>query len=168
MTIGGGWPTISGWTSNPYVAAEAYSQANFNQLMVQGNLAAFGADSFGRAPAGPIQNIVNRVASQLNGGGQSQLAGLFPASNPWQTQYFGPPVAPITQTAFGLSGPFQTVGFSNPNPLAAIATTVPYHPGNRIPNVGDGGLYGTLAASNALWTHVAPTVISGGFPSYYA
>lgn len=138
-------PFGGGFTPQPAgYPAGISSQLYFNALARQGFNAAFGADTLGRAPQGPIQNIVNRIASQLVGGNVPGLASLLPATNPLQAQYFGPPNS-LSPFNFGF-GPvpdqFQVVGLSNPNPLQAMLTsswsipgfgTTPGYAGGHLP-----------------------------------
>lgn len=166
MSLGLGWHSpFSYGLQNPYILAEQASLANFNNQVTLGQQAAFGADSLGNLPQGPIQNIVNRVSSRLAGSAQPELAGLYRATQ-IDPQYFGPRPSPITLGNNGLNGPFQAIGFSNPDPVAALATSFPYQATLGIPNFGDGGLQELQRAGRGLATSVFPALYTSGFNSW--
>ncbi len=150
-----------GFTPQPAgYPAGIHSQLYFNAIARQGFNAAFGTDAFGNAPAGPVQHLVNRIASQLTGGNVPGLASLLPATNANQAQYFGPP-NPISPFNFGFGNvpdQFQVLGLSNPNPLQAMLTSswsipgfgsVPGYAGGQIPLNAQ---YNPLAALR-FWGH---------------
>lgn len=65
---------------------------NYNNLIGNGMNAAFGG-----APTGPIQNLSNRLAAELYGGGDINAASLMPNTNlqPWHLATYGSGIGSI-------------------------------------------------------------------------